>query len=225
MKCLCIACRVNTNHNILHDLTLSNSQFPIDAAKMQIIECAGCESKSFRMVYSSPLNGFKPDGTGFLEKEFLFPRRNMLRHPIDIYWLPEDIRNVYLEVLNALQNEIYILSAAGIRAIVEGICIHKKAPHKNLYMNITWLHEKGYVTAEQASAMHTQRFLGNEAVHQLSKPTEMEFNAALDIIEAILTSIYILPKRKALQESKARKRKNDDTHNQCLHTDVASPRR
>lgn len=63
--------------------------------------------------------------------------------------------------------------------------------------------------------MHTQRFLGNEAVHQLSQATELEFNAALDIVEAILTSIYILPKRKAFQGHKAQQRKNEKAHNKA----------
>ena len=209
LKCLCLVCKIPTNHTVLHNLGINKTQFPLDSAKMQIVECAGCESKSFRMVYTSPLNGFNADGSGYLEKEFLFPRRNMLRNPIDIHWLPVDIRNVYLEVLNALQNEIYILSSAGIRAIVEGICINKRAPHRNLFRNILWLQEEGFITEAQANALHTQRFLGNEAVHQLSKPTEDEFIAALDIVEAVLASIYILPKRKAFQELKSRQRKNE----------------
>lgn len=207
LKCLCIVCMVKTNHTVLHDLPIITRQ-PFDSVTMQIVECAGCETKSFRLVSTSPLNGFKEDGSGFLEKEFLFPARNMLRRPIDIYWLPVDLRHVYLEVLNALQNQIYILSAAGIRAVVEGICIHKKSPRHTLYDNITWLKEQGIITVEQAEALHAQRILGNEAVHRLAKPTEAEFHAALDIVEAVLTSIYILPKRKAAQDREARRRKN-----------------
>lgn len=134
----------------------------------------------------------------------------MLRNPIDVFGLPIEIRNVYLEVLNALQNEIYILSAAGIRAIIEGVCFNKKTPHKNLFKNIDWLQEKNHITADQAKALHTQRLLGNEAVHSLSKPSEFEFNAALDIVESILTSIYILPKRKAAQERRTRQRKSEN---------------
>jgi len=192
---------------VIHDLPIV-AQMPFDSVAMQIIECAGCETKSFRLISTSPLNGFKEDGSGYLEKEFLFPARHMLRRPIDIYWLPPDLRNVYLEVLNALQNEIFTLSAAGIRAVVEGVCIHRNAPHNTLYKNITWLHEQNIITAEQADALHAQRIFGNEAVHQLAKPTEAEFHAALDILETVLTSIYILPKRQAAQEREARRRKS-----------------
>ncbi|MCH4247568.1 MAG: DUF4145 domain-containing protein [Acinetobacter populi] len=42
--------------------------------------------------------------------------------------------------------------------------------------------------------LHSLRFLGNEAVHELITPEENDINVAFNIIEHLIQSIYIMPK-------------------------------
>ena len=202
MKCLCILCKIKTNHKVLYHYEALGDGIWVQSYKLQVIECSGCESKSFRLASKGVLSGLSEDGKDFSEKEFLFPSRIMLRTPIEAKWLPKEIWHVYFEVLSSLQNGIYLLSAAGIRTIVEGICKDNKAPHHTLGKNISWLESEGIISKDQADAMHTQRIFGNEAVHELTVPSEEELGAAMDIIDSVLTSIYVMPHKTKLQQNK-----------------------
>jgi hypothetical protein len=104
------------------------------------------------------------------------------------------------------------LSAAGLRALVEGLCaelnvvdgpkeVTKKdgstqiKRFKNLEGKISGLHEKGYLTKQHSDVLHEHRYLGNEAVHELTLPSREELALAIEIIEHIFISVYEIPKK------------------------------
>ena len=43
---------------------------------------------------------------------------------------------------------------------------------KNLEGKIAGLYEKGFLTKKSSTILHEHRFLGNEAVHELSQPSK-----------------------------------------------------
>ena len=98
------------------------------------------------------------------------------------------------------------LSAFGIRSLVEGICRDKCAPKGTLEKQLNWVENQGIISKGELDALHTQRLFGNEAAHELFVPSEEELGAAMDIVDAILTSIYIVPHRSKLQKNMKIKR-------------------
>ena len=51
----------------------------------------------------------------------------------------------------------------------------------------------GVLSKAQADILHTHRFLGNIAAHEITAAKPRELVAALEIAENILRTIYVLP--------------------------------
>ena len=129
--------------------------------------------------------------------------------------VPEFLANLYSQVLDAYNSESYLLSAVGLRSIIEGICKDLNVTDgycfdesgeikllkdgnqlrlTNLYGKINGLVEKGLIVAKQATVLHQVRELGNYAVHEIESPTRKALYLGVEIIENILYTLYDLEK-------------------------------
>jgi hypothetical protein len=227
-KILCCRCKHETNHVVLASINTKGTedwgddgyfQWEID---YEIIKCRGCDEISFRMN-SSDSESYDEEG-GYYFTETIFPRRTKETiNIISFHNVPYNINRLYQETINCYNNDIMTLCAAGIRALVEGICLDKKIQNgeieyvdtkgekkrkrtKDLQGKINGLMEKGIITKEQTLGLHEQRYLGNEAIHELTVPSKKELSLAISIIEYMLNSIYELPDR-TFELQKARNKK------------------
>jgi hypothetical protein len=110
------------------------------------------------------------------------------------YLLPYRINKVYEETRTALGNDQPVLAGIGIRAIVETVCIDKSAVGEDLKEKIDDLATKGVVTPEGAKFLHSLRFMGNEAAHEVRAHPEDDLMTALHVVEYLLKGAYILPR-------------------------------
>lgn len=121
--------------------------------------------------------------------------------------LSEELQEFYFETLVAYHAKSFVLTAAGVRAIVERACVEigiegvekiKKTGGKYLKSDlegkIEELQNQGILVRE-SSAIDQIRLLGNEGVHQLARPTMEELDNALDIVEHMLSELFLRPKR------------------------------
>lgn len=221
---LCPECHRETRHLILQSVndywrSDDHPEYYVDGATdYQIIECQGCLTISFRT------EGWfsEEDGTSVN----LYPKRTVDRLPIkDIFQVPRKLRRIYREIIDSYNNELYTLCAAGLRAIIEGICSekdiragdvevddgkgnHHKVRKSNLQGKISGLAEKGILTKTNAEILHQHRFLGNDALHELAQPYADELKLAIEIVEHVLENIYELPsKAKELQAIKKKRKR------------------
>ncbi len=126
--------------------------------------------------------------------------------------VPSNLRRIYRETIESINNDVFTLSAAGLRALVDGLCAQlnvKDGPKestkkngtketrrsRNLEGKIAGLQEKGYLTKKQSDVLHQHRYLGNEAVHELAQPSRDELALAVEIIEHVLDSVYEIPQK------------------------------
>ena len=207
IKVLCHQCKHETNHVVLSSVNIVETEYLLDddyfkwQTDYEIIQCKGCDVISFRVKGYDP----EPDeNVNSYSLEIIFPKRTAETvNIISFHNVPSNINKLYQETINCYNNYIMTLCAAGIRALVEGICLDKKIEKGNLQTKINELVKKGIITEEQSSALHEQRCLGNEAVHELSVPSEEELSLAISLIKDILNSIYEVP-IKTLKLRKAR---------------------
>jgi hypothetical protein len=186
--------------------------------RYQIIQCQGCKSISFRHVKSN-----SDDNKACVS---LYPHRSEItREMKDYYHLPKNIEKIYRETISCFNNQNLILCAAGLRAIVEGICADKNIEggsvqekekdgtlktnedgsakmkySKNLDGKIAGLAEGGIVTPDQTSILHAHRFLGNDALHELQLARSnvksiCEIKLAIEVVEGVLDIIYEVPEK------------------------------
>lgn len=191
---LCNSCERVTNHNVLAEYKNSGDTGDVQWwATYQIIQCLGCDEISFR-IFSSHTEDLDPiTGRPNVIIE-LYPNRTIGQEPINNYEeFPAKTKRIYLETLKALNNQIPLFAAIGLRAIIESICLEQKTKSNNLRGSIDELADLGLLSKKQAEFLHAHRFMGNEAAHEIVAPKPQHLIAALDIAETLLKTIYILP--------------------------------
>ena len=151
----------------------------------QVIKCLGCDQLSFRKGILDDLDE--------VETEQLFPGRIAGRKSLrNVHLLPLSVRNVYRETHAAMCNKQPMLAGVGIRMLVEAICKEKKAKGRDLEKRIDDLVATGVLTQSGGAILHKTRLLGNEAAHEARPHSEAVLDAAMEVAEHLLTSVYLL---------------------------------
>lgn len=196
LKVHCLSCMRKTNHAVLYE-TLHEDSLPDHQiswwSRYQVVACRGCERISYRTT-SGNSEEYDYEAEEELITEQLYPGRTggksvMERHE----WLPATTGRIYREVLQALNNDAPILATIGLRALIESVCIERGVKDKTLIKSIDNLADQGLLSREQAGFLHTHRFLGNLAAHEMKPPSPKILDSALDIAETLLKTIYVLP--------------------------------
>ncbi|TDD97533.1 DUF4145 domain-containing protein [Flavobacterium cellulosilyticum] len=163
-----------------------------------VIECLGCENISFLEVSGdTEMVDYDEEGNReyYFEKNifpFYLEKSNELEH---LFYLPDKIKGIYTETILAFKSNSYILTAGGLRAIIEALCNHLKIKKGNLEERIDLLHNKGHLTLSESKRLHSIRFLGNDALHEIEKPKKEHLFILLDIINHLLTNLFINDKK------------------------------
>ncbi|HLX93905.1 MAG TPA: DUF4145 domain-containing protein [Puia sp.] len=218
MDVFCLTCQHKTRHKVLSSVDETGSAETEDEDSIswediyQIIICQGCRNISFRNQYTdSEMIGFD-DEDNFTEN--IYPKRSETTwKEKDYFNLPKILRRIYRETIDSYNNDNLTLCAAGLRALVEGFCSDIEITYgrsgakssDNLKTRIDNLHTLGKITEDNARILHEHRFLGNEAIHELSLPSIEELNLAIELIEHIFDNIYEIPKKaRELREKRLR---------------------
>jgi ribosomal protein S20 len=203
-KVFCNSCKKETNHErifskVIHDEILPTDEFPHyynywGTTNHILFQCLGCDNITYCQSFNDP-------GMFHEINEELVPYSTRTYHPplskvefinsTLISTLPNKISNIYKEVKTAIENKLYTLAAAGLRAIIEGTYADKKLDkQRDLEKKIDNLFNEGLLTKNDASRLHSIRFLGNNAIHELDIPKENQIKIALNIVNHYLKSIY-----------------------------------
>jgi hypothetical protein len=196
--------------------------------RYQIIQCSGCDTFSFRHKnwFSEAQEYYGPNDYNDGSTTVLYPQRSKdILNAKDFYNVPKNLRAIYKEVVNCFNGDSPVLCAAGLRATIEGLCAEngvtggpvkvmtkggavEEKRKDNLEGKISGLCEKGILTEKSAEILHEHRYLGNSAVHELSRPGEDDLRLAIEIVEHVLESLYEIPEKAGvLRANRAKKKK------------------
>lgn len=193
---ICRSCKRVTNHVVLAQHEIDGEEFGGDLRwweTHQIIQCMGCNEISFRTV-STCTEDWDPETDRLIESVKLYPEIINARDPIEGYdRFPHKTIRIYLETLKAVNHQISLLAAIGLRVLIESICLEQKTETRDLKEGINKLADMGLLSDKQAEYLHSHRFMGNIAAHEIVAPNPQHLVAALDIAETLLKTIYILP--------------------------------
>ncbi|KXK16237.1 MAG: hypothetical protein UZ14_CFX002000039 [Chloroflexi bacterium OLB14] len=218
-RIFCNSCNRKTNHICKHNSrryflysVRSQDRNPysvnFDTWGYLLWECAGCETFCIEH-YGIDETLYHPETTfelleelGSQEKfdEFLpnpniysefFPKRTEDGIVFKRYvQLPASLSNIYYEIVKAFNNEIPMLCAIGIRALIEGICFEHEIHGRNLEKKIEGL--ESILPKNIVTNLHNLRFMGNEAAHELNTSSQEELKLAIGICEDLLNYLYEL---------------------------------
>lgn len=196
---VCNCCDTETNHVVCSSVEFNWGDEDIQGRDIyEIIRCLGCDGISFR-IGSSNSEDMNQDSEGNLfhpETEQIYPSRLMGRTALeDVYSLPDKVRSIYKETHVALCTKLNILAGIGIRTLIEAVCSEKIARGINLEKKINDLVVKEVLTKKNAAVLHRTRLLGNQAAHETKAASDIELDVAFDIVENLLETVYIIPKK------------------------------
>lgn len=203
-KLPCNSCRQHTNHKVIRSYCQpywpeDDPRMQIDYAKgtWEIIQCAGCDKVSFREIWHTSEDEVSNEGP--VPTVFRYPEADKDQLTVKSFrQAPYNIYRIYEEPIQSFNIGNYILCAAGLRAVIEGICEEEIAKNGQmsskklgtLQKKINGLHETKILSERHAEILHALRFIGNEAVHQLTAPPEDDLKAAIEIVEHTLENLY-----------------------------------
>jgi hypothetical protein len=193
----CHYCVKRTFHTVLYDKRIKgDNEYYDESNHYMTLQCGGCQSISFLIRAENP-NAFDEDDAyfdiNFSGSSAEIPDFNFLRED-DQERLPRKIYDLYDEIKAAFKKESKVLAGTGLRMLVEAICLHQKISGKNLAEKIKKLHNNGMISTSELPILDKLRLIGNQSAHDIKAYSIEKLSYALDIINHILISIYILPK-------------------------------
>jgi len=196
LKLACQNCLMKTNHKVLRETTVEDFVPEYDMSgwdQYQIVRCNGCKQISFCHVRWADWD-LNPETEEPIASTTVYPYRLSGRKMIGgLAHIPGGVRRVYEETHSTLAADNPILGTVGIRAVVEAVCNNKNAKGRSLVEKIDDLVKQGWLSQKEAEFLHKSRVLGNVAAHELKPPDSTMLQTALDIIETLLKTVYVLP--------------------------------
>lgn len=192
----CTSCTQQTKHTILFSKQESSNRHDDYhwEETYEIIECNGCENKQFRKTYTDESMVAYTDDYDFNYYNNTCYPNYLIGHRLlsNTYIIPERIRKVYSETLEAFKAKCHLLAGVGFRAVIEAICLEETIAGRNLEQKISNLLKNKMITEKEAARLHSIRFLGNDSVHEMEIPSEKKLYIALEIVEHLLKNLYLI---------------------------------
>jgi hypothetical protein len=197
----CNQCLRDTNHGVLYSRAEKWAEefedgFAIDGSDTySLVLCRGCDS--IRMVHE---HWFSEDwdDEGPVQYRSYYPP-NVIRSAPE--WLAEglpaksrELRELIGEIYKAVAVSAFRIAAMGIRALVERVMIDKVDDQGSFEKNIPKFFEAGFVAGHQQKMFRDILIeAGHAAMHRPWEPSSEDINTLLDIVEAMIKAIYVVP--------------------------------
>tara|TARA_R110002167_G_scaffold61913_4_gene174896 strand:- start:262 stop:1158 length:897 start_codon:yes stop_codon:yes gene_type:complete len=194
----CRECKRTTNHDVEAEKKIhGNGEYNCEII-YQIVSCRGCDTYSFRDVFVDIESAYPMYNNEWVVPEDVttYPKSLQGHNSFEgILEIPLLVRKIYQEVLYALREDAKVLAGLGLRAVLEAVCNELKITGKDLRVRINHLQSKGFISKNDAERLHGIRFMGNDSAHEIKTPKDDALEVALQIIEHLLLSVYILEKK------------------------------
>lgn len=196
----CNRCKGDTRHECFWKSSRQEADSDEDGAPMFTEtwvylgwKCLGCDSVTLEERYT---NDGMHDGENDVWDSSFHPERS--RNKIQakrFFSLPESLARIYKESLAAYNAQALVLAAVGLRSLIEGVCREKKIPGRTLESLIDGLEK--VLPKSIVKNLHSLRFMGNSATHELTPPPLYELRLAIEICEDLLNYLYELDYKSA----------------------------
>lgn len=198
VKVVCPICKTKTNHTVRASVHQDWEVVGIitGAYDLLTIQCNGCENVQFCKESSDDDSWHEEVVDGINKQVYdvkreIFPLFNNDFKPVRHYnQIPKHVRNLYEETYDSLVSGNIYLSGAGVRAVIEAICIANGIKTGKLVSKINKLHSNGIVTEAMKDLLHSVRVFGNNSVHTDTPIEYLDLILAWDAIDYLMVSIY-----------------------------------
>lgn len=199
-RCMCRSCSTETIHKVLYTSSERGDDNYDYISEYSVVQCLGCETKGFLYRFVNVENAYPISDTDWDVPETveLYPRFSKdFRELSDLWVVPALVADIYKQSVSAAQEAALTLAGLGLRGTIEAICNERGISGRNLESRISKLATQGYISSRDSERLHGIRFLGNDAAHEIKKPTREQIGVALKIIDHLINSVYRLEEESA----------------------------
>ena len=204
-RIFCNNCRNYTHHQLLYSHIIDEEEYfgqklPEEIEwenldrEVHLWACCGCDRVTMQEI-TMAIDAEEVDSE-------YYPSREKHHHIRKTFLqLNSKLTQIYEEIILCYNNASPILCATGLRALLEGVCADKEIAGSSLFDKINNLNS--LLPENIVESLHHFRFIGNEAVHQLSAPTMDELRSTIEVMEDLLNYLYELDYKAASLSRKA----------------------
>jgi hypothetical protein len=207
-KIYCNTCKIETNHELkgTHHKEYDND-YGWEITNYHFWICLGCETATLEEAFTA-MGLIDIDNNQIWEFVY-YPKRKTGDLNIKRFRnLPSKLSDIYRETIACFNINSPLLCTIGLRALLEGICANKKISGHNLKQKIEGL--KKLLPANIVDNLHSFRFMGNDAAHELNPPNNNELKIAIEVVEDLLNFIYDLEYKTEELLNKSKKKNFDN---------------
>ena len=202
-KIHCNSCNQETNHRYIaesnkryYEVENHDGQDHLvyqETIDYEFWSCLGCDTALIEEKFNcSGMQDY--NGEDVYEYQYYPPRSNVLkREPKKFIHIEKNLKSTYEEIIQTSNLNLQIVSAMGIRALLEGICIQEgiddiKAYHLN--GKIDKLKDESNIPDGIIEGLQSLKFIGDDATHKLTSTSKHNISIAIDLLEALLINLY-----------------------------------
>jgi len=193
-KIHCNECKRETNHELLatHDCCHHEDNRFSEYICYGFWACKGCDTASLEEKYTC--SGMHDENGEIYFYQYFPERKNKsLRIAKKFAHINSKLNLVYLEIIKAHEQGLGVISAIGVRALLEGICIEEGIDDDVAYHligKIKKLQEKNNIPEGIIEGLNSLKFIGDNAAHRLDSSNNHIITLAIDLLEALLIHLY-----------------------------------
>lgn len=199
IKNYCSFCQLDSNHEVLFKIVDNgDDEYYHHAWVYMTVQCLGCENISYRTVYEDYESSYVDEDNNWRHDTTITTYPSSIKYYKNLKYthiLPDKIKIVFMEAINAFRSECYLLTGVAFRAVIEAVCIENDIKGRNLEFKINNLSRAKLITEKEATRLHSIRFIGNDSIHSMSVPKTETLYLVLEIIEHLLKNLYIIDYR------------------------------
>jgi hypothetical protein len=194
----CIKCKQQTNHDIEGSHKIQYDPYEYHCMiEHNVVKCKGCDMVSFRRVFHDIEGAYPTEHDEWVVPTEIETYPKAKTGNLDTEHLPDIVESIYAETCEAYRDGAFTLAGIGFRATIEAICNDQGVAGKELSTRINNLASKGLISKKDSARLHSIRFMGNDAAHDIKKPSKKSLQAALVIVEHLITTVYIIDQESA----------------------------
>lgn len=189
-KIFCNNCKRKTNHEQIEQ---SKNEYDSDDNFIELItntvyKCCGCQTYCIETKYTNNCY-YDSNGDSIFDITYT-PKRNInFIEKKNIFYITDPkVQKIYNETIDAYNNENYFLCCMGIRTCIEVILKTKDKKHEKLK---TLINNATYLDSKLIDGLNSCRYLGNKVTHEMLTMDNIEIKSMLDLLEQLITQLYI----------------------------------
>ena len=199
-KLFCNCCKNETHHELKLSHTCEHEEIDHDedgrpipcflwTNKYKFWVCCGCDTATLEDAWTA---SFQIDKEGnYIWESSYYPKRKHADHGTKYFQkLSLKLSGIYKEIIECFNASLKISCAIGLRALLEGVCADKGITTGKLENKIDQL--TTHLPPNIVESLHSFRFMGNVAAHELQAPNREDLKLAIEVIEDLLNFLYEL---------------------------------